>query len=722
MTRELRGSGHGDIMRILSLLVAVFALFCLVASAWIPDFGPKLLGSVCLLCAFSLWRSQKISSFLKIFAGIFAVETIVFGLLFLLARLSLWPQSLRAYLLPDSLSLSVSIFAILIYAVSHVPVVRAMTRIADGYFETGERGQARLWPLPAIAAYERRIASTMVVFLVLTSQGLVGVTVRLSFFNRYWFNAIQTKNEPEFWRQLLLVFVPWAFIYITIAVADYVVRSLLVIRWRRWLTARYIGRWLDGATHYRMSLIGLNADNPDQRIAEDINRFIDGGDSGYGIYSYSVMLISTLSSLVSFSVILWSLSANFTLPGTNIAVPGFLFWVALVYAAVGTAVTHLIGRSLVGLFFERQRFEATFRFSLARLREYGEQVALLRGEPTERRNAMSHFGDVFQNYLQIISLRKVLIAFTAFYGQISPIIPYVLTAPFYFLGKVKLGIMTQTASAFGNVGDSLNFFVNYYTSLADFRSVLERLRTFDEAIERARVLGATPERINAAIASANVIEIDDLTLRLPDGRAIVKDANLVFEPRQPVLVNGPSGAGKSTLFRAIAGVWPYGRGRIAKPAGSGVMVVPQKPYFPIGTLRAAIVYPSDPATFSDADVREALLAARLPDLAERLGEEDNWTQRLSGGEQQRVAIARALLAKPDWLFLDEATSALDELSEAALYKALAERLPNTTIVSIGHRSTLAAFHNERVELRPVGEGAFTPVETNAPTEAAGAAE
>lgn len=709
-------------MRIMSLLVGAFALLCLAASAWIPDFGPRLLGGVCLLCAFSIWRSQTISSFLKVFVGIFAVEVIVFGLLFLFARLGLWPQAWREYVLPDSLSLSVAIFAILIYAVSHIPVVRAMTRIADGYFETGERGQVRLWPAPAFTALERRIAIGMIIFLVLVNQGLVGVTVRLSFFNRDWFNAIQAKNEPEFWRQLLFVFTPWAFVYISVAVADYVVHSVLTVRWRRWLTAHYVGRWLDGATHYRMSLMGLNADNPDQRISEDINRFIDGGDSGYGIYSYSIMLITTLSSLVSFSVILWILSADFTLPGTNIAVPGFLFWVALIYAAVGTVLTHLIGRSLVGLFFTRQRFEANFRFSLARMREYGEQIALLRGEPTERRNAMSRFNDVYDNYLQIIGRRKLLIAFTAFYGQISPIIPYVLTAPFYFLGKVQLGVMTQTASAFGNVGDSLNFFVNYYTSLADFRSVLERLRTFDEAIERARVLGAMPKRIEVAAAPSDAVVIDDLTLGLPDGRAIVTGADLIFEQRQPVLVNGPSGSGKSTLFRAIAGIWPYGSGKIAKPSKAGVMVVPQKPYFPVGALRAAIAYPSPADSFSDSEVRDALTAALLPDLVSRLDDEDNWSQRLSGGEQQRVAIARALLAKPDWLFLDEATSALDEFSEAALYKMLAERLPKTTIVSIGHRSTLAAFHDRRVEMRAAGEGAFRPMQAALTTETAGAAE
>ena len=690
-------------MRLLSVIVAIFGLACFATSPWIPDFGPKLLGAVCLLCAICIWKAQTISSFLKVFLGIFAVETAVFGVAFLVARLGLWPAAWRDYVLPDSLCLSVALFAILIYLVSFIPVIRAMTRIADGYFETGERGPARIWPLRSFGALERRIACGMIVFLVVVNQAEVGVTVRLSFFNRDWFNAIQTKDAPEFWRQLLFVFAPWAFIYVAMAVTEYVIKSLLIVRWRRWLTARYVGRWLDGPTHYRMSLVGLNADNPDQRIAEDVNRFIDGGESGYGIYSYSVMLISTMTSLVSFSVILWALSADFTLPGTTIAVPGFLFWVALAYAAIGTVITHFIGRSLVGLFFLRQRFEANFRFSLARLREYGEQIALLRGEKTERAGAMSRFGDVVDNYLRIVARRKSLIAFTAFYGQISPIIPYVLTAPFYFVGKIQLGVMTQTASAFGSVNESLNFFVTYYTTLADFRSVLERLRTFDEALERAHALG-DGDLVQSETAAAGSIDMADLSVRLPSGRQIVNVEKLSLAKDSPSLVSGASGSGKSTLFRALAGIWPYARGAIAAPPAARMMVMPQKPYFPIGSLRAAIAYPQPADAFTDDALREALESALLPDLRQRLDEEDNWTQRLSGGEQQRVAIARALLLKPDWLFLDEATAALDEASEAVIYAMLRARLPHTTIVSIGHRSTLSAFHDQRVEMRADADG------------------
>jgi putative ATP-binding cassette transporter len=696
-------------MRTLSLAIAVFSLLCIGVSPWAPGGATALLGGTGLVAAFTIWRSQYISSFLKIFIGIFAVEVLVFGLGFLADKLGFWPQAWRSFVLPDSLPLSVAIFAILVWAVSHLPVIRNMTRIADGYFETGESGVATVWPF-RFQATERRIAIGMIVFLVVVNQAQVGMSVRLSFFNRDWFNAIQTKDEAAFWSLLLFVFTPWAFVYVASAVIEYVVKSMLIIRWRRWLTARYVGRWLDGSTHYRMALTGLNADNPDQRIAEDVNRFIDGGDTGYGIYSYTILLIATVSSLVSFSIILWGLSSNFTLPGTNIAVPGFLFWVALVYAGIGTLVTHLIGRVLVPLFFAKQKYEATFRFSLARLREYGEQVALLSGEHTERHTTMGRFGDVFGNYLRIIARQKILIAFTAFYGQISPIIPYILTAPFYFLGKVPLGVMTQTAGAFGRVEGGLNFFVTYYTSLADFRAVLERLRTFDESIERARLLGAIPPRIEAAIGHVPALEITDLTLGLPDGRTILAPTSLTLRADEPVLVTGPSGSGKSTLFRAIAGIWPYGYGKVAIPSGNSVMLLPQKPYIPIGSLRGAVAYPSEANAYSEAEIQAALVAARLPDFATRLDDEENWAQRLSGGEQQRVAVARALLAKPDWLFLDEATSALDEVSEAAIYRTLAEKLPATTLVSIGHRSTLAAFHKRRIDMQAKGDGAFAPAE------------
>ncbi|HLN09592.1 MAG TPA: SbmA/BacA-like family transporter, partial [Xanthobacteraceae bacterium] len=361
--------------------------------------------------------------------------------------------------------------------------------------------------------------------------------------------------------------------------------------------------------------------------------------------------------------------------------------------AVGTTITHLIGRSLAGLYFERQHVEADFRFSLARLREYGEQVALLAGEQTEQSALRQRFGAIIGNFLAIIRRRTKLMGFTASYAQISPIIPFVFTAPFYFAGRIPLGVMTQTAGAFNRVEGALSFFINYYTSIAGFKSVVDRLNSFDAAIDRAKGLAAAgPTRFLQA-AAASPVEFEDVEIALPDGRRIVEVKDLVLSAGRSVLVAGPSGSGKSTLLRAISGIWPFGKGRIRIADGTRVMVVPQKPYVPIGALRAALAYPAPPEAYPADDVRKALQDVRLGFLVGDLDREAVWSQRLSGGELQRIALARALLARPDWLFLDESTSAMDEKLEAELYRMLAERLTGTTIVSIGHRSTLLAFHS-----------------------------
>jgi vitamin B12/bleomycin/antimicrobial peptide transport system ATP-binding/permease protein len=685
-------------MKILSFTVALFSAVAF-ALAWKGgDMGSGALGMAALLCAFTTYRSTSISSFLKVFIGIFTTETIVFGAVVLAGRTGLWPAAYREYLPPDSLPLTVAVFSILVYLVAWAPVVRQMTRIADLYYNGSELGQARIWPLQAFTALERRIAVMMVIFLVLANQAEVGITVRLSFFNRDWFNAIQNKDADSFWQLLFSVFVPWAFTYVTIAVVEFVVQSMLVIRWRRWLTDYFVSHWLAGHAHYRMTLVGSETDNPDQRIAEDVNRFIDGGNEGYGVYSYSILLISTVSSLVSFAIVLWGLSGTYVVPWTNMHLPGFLFWVALIYAAIGTLVTHLIGRSLVGLYFQRQQVEADFRFSLVRLREYSEQVALLSGEPAEQSLLRRRFGAVIGNYLALVNRRKKLLTFTASFGQLSTIIPYVFTAGFYFAGKIPLGVMTQTAGAFARVEGALTFFINYYTSLAGFKSVVDRLTSFDAAIERAKALEASgPARVTVPMGTG-AVTLNHLCIALPDGRRIVEATDLAFKAGERVLLAGPSGSGKSTLFRAVAGIWPFGGGRIEIPAGAQVMIVPQKPYIPIGTLRAAIAYPAASDVYADDEIRRVLEDARLGFLAEDLDREDTWSQRLSGGEQQRIVLARAMLARPQWLFLDESTSALDERLETDLYRTLVERLPNTAIVSISHRSTLGAWHSRHMEM------------------------
>jgi putative ATP-binding cassette transporter len=685
-------------MKVLALVVAIFALAALIIGVRSPDGGTLFLAAASFACAATTWRASRMSVFLRIFDAIFAVETIVFGVIYLADKLGLWPESSADYLPPDSLAVTVALFGTLIYLLSYIPVVRKMTDIADPYFLETAPTVARIWPLPRFTIASNRLAGAMLVFLIVINQAQVAMDVRLSFFSRDFYNAMQAKDQPEFWRQLVFVFLPWATILVTSFVVEFVVTSTFVIRWRRWLSARYIGRWLGGGAHYRMALAGAPADNPDQRIADDIYGFIYGGGSGTGIYGYSVIVLQTLTSLVSYAIVLWGLSANFALPGTNIYVPGFLFWAALIYAGFGTIVAHLIGRPLVRLYFSQQRYEADFRFGLARLREYSEQIALLHGEDAEGEGAMGRFTNVFDNYMRIVNVRKRLRFFTEFYKQASSYIPIVVGAPFYFLGKIQLGVLMQVARAFGNVDASLTFFVTYYTALAEFRSVLDRLTSFDAAIDRARALKTAVPRVDAKATAGADFSIPDLRIDLPNGQPLARVQNFTLTAREPTLLAGPSGVGKSTLFRAIAGIWPYGDGVIAEPKAT-LMLLPQRPYIPMGSLRDAIAYPAEAIDIGDEPIRDALKAVGLNALVGRLEDRDNWQMQLSGGEQQRLSAARAIVAKPDWLFLDEATSALDEASEAVLYRALAERLPGATIVSIGHRSTLGAFHTRRVDMQ-----------------------
>ncbi len=686
-------------MKSLGLAVALFAALSIGVGYQQNAAMLELVGGAALVTAYCCWRSAPISLFLKIFIALFSVEVIVFGLGDLAARFGYWPGFLAEAKLPPTLALTVAVFAILVFAVSHIPVVLRLTRIADRFFHAANPTEAR-YGFIRFATTERALATGMVVFLVLLNQVEVAINLRLNFNNRDLFNAIQDKNALEFWSQLLFVFLPWAFIYVAAFVVEFLVTSYLVIRWRRWLTQFYISHWLAGHAHYRLSLIGGPADNPDQRIAEDVARFIDGGAEngtyGYGVYNYSIMLISTLSSLVSFAIVLWGLSADFKIPGTNFALPGLLFWVALLYAVAGTAITHLIGRPLSRILFARQKVEADFRFSLARLREYNEQVALLRGEKAEAANLKGKFAALVSNYLELVDRRKKLTVFTSFYGQISPIIPYVFTAPFYFAGKITLGVMTQTSRAFGEVNGALTFFVSYYTSLAGFGAVLDRLTGFDAAIAATQAPGGFSVKTQAAAPA-----LKGGSIALPHGATLLKNIDLTLTKGQNLLVSGPSGVGKSTLFRVLSGLWPYGAGEVDLPKGE-MLLLPQKPYLPIGRLRDAVAYPAAPDAYGDAAIEAALIDARLPHLAEKLDEEGNWGQRLSGGEQQRLAIARAVLAKPEWLLLDEATAALDEDTEAAIYDMLKTRLPDTTLVSIGHRSTLKAWHPARAQAQADG--------------------
>ena len=413
----------------------------------------------------------------------------------------------------------------------------------------------------------------------------------------------ERHDAETFWKQLLFIFTPYAFIYVSMTVIELFVQQMLVIRWRTWLTNHFTSRWLAHHNHYRVSLVEGQTDNPDQRISEDIFRFINGGNDGssatYGLlrFLHSVDIDGHNAGVVLHRAV--DLSESFTFPGTDVAMPGFLFWVALIYAAVGTLVTHLIGRPLIRLYFQRQHMEADFRFSLARLREYTEQVALLGGEDAEKNILGGRFGALVANYLAVTYRRMRVFGFTQMFSQLSPIIPFIFTAPFYFLRKIDLGTMTQTAQAFGQVAGALTFFVSYYMYLASFKSVVDRLNSFDMAIDQAEALvNAGPARVPGA-AGANDVYLEDVELRLPDRRRILEAKRLELARGQSVLLSGPSGSGKSTLFRAIAGIWPYGEGRVRVPERAHVMVIPPKPYIPIGTLRSAVTYPAVAGTYPD---------------------------------------------------------------------------------------------------------------------------
>ena len=574
-----------------------------------------------------------------------------------------------------------------------VSALSTIWRLAVPYFQSEDR-----WP-----------GRTLLGAVIAIELSLVGIAVLLNAWYNQFYNALQERNWDAFVTQLEY-FCLLAGFAVLLEVYKLYLNQWLQIRWRRWMTRRYLGHWLDDATHYRMQLLGDAADNPDQRIAEDIRMFIERS------LTIGVGLLSAGVTLASFLFILWTLSAAapFELFGTTITNPGYLVWAALIYAILGTTLTHLIGWPLAVLNFNQQRYEADFRFNLVRVRENSEQIALLGGEKAETEGLLARFNQVVANWHRIMSRQKQLTFFTTSYTRFAIVFPFIVVSPAYFAGLMPLGRLVQTAGAFNSVETALSFFITVYRDLAEWRAVIARLDGFDRSIANARAAKVPRADIASPAAAKSGLTIAGLSVRLPSGAPLVATENLFIKAGERALITGPSGCGKSTLFRAIAGVWPFGTGTVVVPRGQKLMMLPQRPYFPVASLEDAVSYPSPRGAFPTPRIIEVIEAVGLPALVKRLTEEAHWNRTLSLGEQQRLAIARAILQSPDYLFLDEATASLDEPSEARLYRLLQDRLPSATIVSIGHRSTLNEFHDRHLALHPEGahhrirEAAFGP--------------
>jgi putative ATP-binding cassette transporter len=556
-----------------------------------------------------------------------------------------------------------------------------------------------VWKLaaPYWRSEEKWRAWGLLAAIVALSLGTVYLLVLLNNWNRQFYNALEQKDEMDFFA-LLGYFCLLAGIYIAVAVYETYLEQMLQMRWRIWLTRQYLADWLGNQVYYRLELEHRGTDNPDQRIAEDLRLFTSG------TLSLTLGLMREIVTLASFAVILWGLSGSlpFRIGETDLTVPGYLVWVALAYAIVGSVFTHFVGRPLIRLNFQQEQREADFRYALVRLRENAEGVALYRGEEPERRNFLERIELIRANWWNLMEYTKRLNTFTIGYNQVAIVFPFFVAGRRFFSGAISLGGLTQIASAFGQVQTSLSWFVNTYNTLANWKASVDRLLTFHRALEDAAAEQARHDGLDVQRDGARTVRAEDLDLVLPNGRTILANTAFTIEPGDRILLTGPSGSGKSTLFRALAGIWPFGRGRVRFPGNARVLFLPQKPYIPIGTLREAVAYPGAPADFGDDAIRKALTDARLEDFAGRLDDLQNWSLQLSGGEQQRLAIARALLHRPDWLFLDEATAALDEATEKHLYELLQARLPHATIVSVAHRPTVAAYHRRRFSLVPDG--------------------
>lgn len=537
---------------------------------------------------------------------------------------------------------------------------------------------------------EKWRAGLLLGVIVSLNLGHVYILVLLNEWNNTFYNTLQNYDKDGF-VSALGTFSILATFYIIVAVYELYMQQLLEIKWRRWLTKKYLENWLYKRSYYQMQLLDNNTDNPDQRISEDVRSFVNLS------LRLSLGLLKATVTLCSFVVILWRLSGDLSLPvgEHQISIPGYMVWVAIMYAAVGTWLTTKIGHPLVGLNFSQQRYEADFRFSLVRLRENSESIALYGGESQEQANLLKRFHMVVNNFRELMLRQKKLTWFTSGYSQIAIIFPLVVAAPRYFSNQIPLGGLIQTSSAFGRVQDALSFFVDSYASFAEWQAVINRLIGFESSINTAREISGK-EHITVTYGQGAVIAVEKLHITIPNGEHLLENLNLTIDRGGSLLIMGPSGCGKSTLIRTLAGIWPFGDGNITIPEQQSVLFLPQKPYLPLGTLRESVLYPLTPDVATDENIRCVMELCKLSELVAKLDNTEDWSHILSLGEQQKIAFVRAILQQPNWLFLDEATSAIDETTEKELYKLLREQLPNSAIISVGHRSTLIDYHDKKL--------------------------
>ena len=531
---------------------------------------------------------------------------------------------------------------------------------------------------------EKKKAFWLLTCIIALTFGIVFMLVQLNTWNNSFYSALQNYDAEKISSEL--IHFSWlAAIYIILAVYSYYLQQTLILHWRRWLTTRFIDIWLQNKTYYNLQMFGKDTDNPDQRISEDVRQFVEM------TLGFAIGILKSLCTFISFVFILYQLSGplSFSFMGKTWTIHGYMLWASLLYSILGTYITHVVGRKLVKLNFIQQRYEADFRFSMIRLRESAESVAFYRGEAQEGRVFKNRFKLLLDNFWQLVNKQKQLVFLNSGYSQIAIIFPFVVAMNRYLAKEVSLGGLMQVASAFGRVQDSLSYFVDMYSSIAQWQAVVMRLTYFGRHMHE---VSQQAEQFHVErFATSEAVSVEQMQVNLPDDTALLQDISFTLQPGRNVLIKGVSGSGKSTLLRALAGIWPFVTGKINLPKTEELMFIPQKPYIPLGSLREALLYPGK-KPLSDEELLYLLDLCQIGYLRDKLDLVADWSHVLSVGEQQRLAFVRAHIQEPKWLFLDEATSALDEDTEAAMYALLAERLTQTTLVSIGHRSTLNKYH------------------------------